>query len=174
MGQIQETDEDIQLAMALSASIAANNGGAKIIKNENVELQMEIKDDCKRQAVMPQYDMLDLMSMTLPNNKKDESNSNNDDDIKVDENDPFSSLIIEYKQDKAPKVETAEIELKSAENQEVDIDFLKLIDGGNIESVTYPDQFNPLLSHDPRTGQQMAQNMEDDLWRVLENSMTET
>merc|ERR1712129_155482 len=138
MGQIQETDEDIQLAMALSASIAANNGGAKVIKNENVELQMEIKDDCKRQAVMPQYDMLDLMSMTLPINKKDENNKN-DDDIKVDENDPFSSLIIEYKQDKAPKVETAENNSETVENQDVDIDFLKLIDGGNIESVTYTD-----------------------------------
>ena len=105
----QSTDEDIQLAMALSASAAETNNQPPKPKKEDVQLEFEMTDHkpkiirnqqppSKQNGNMPQgmkrresQDFLDLDSMNLEVNEDEEKQ-----EVLVDDNDPFASLIRQY------------------------------------------------------------------------------
>lgn len=139
-----------------------------------LQMRMEAKrvnsDGMREQSLPIEADLLDLMSMTLPvDDDKNEIIEDDEKQIVLDENDPFYSLVVEYKNDQIPKV------IPSDNNAD-------LLDFDQIESSECLNDFhshsnaeNPSESFsDANFGKQGAQNMAGDLWRILELSLMET
>merc|ERR1719474_2470055 len=213
----QPLDDDVELALAISASIAANNGViAQSPKNQRFESSGNAMDEVMAPSPRQEaHDFLNLQSMS--NGVGMHCDEQKQVEVAVDDNDPFAVLIRQYSGGSGPQTGPQTEYRQNDKGDDTLFDVMGGFDtmsGGSLMDSFATDQdlnatnsINPLMNADasggsadsmgshgnlnalpfgtqPSSPQQRetghvrqhttekVQQMEDDLWRMLEKSLT--